>query len=446
MNTPSPASVPSQPRTIEDLIEASLTQAATSTFGQKQCEQMSKRLTQLVIARAGSEPLTQITQTICSALNVSEETMNRALKLAQTGNVPLVRTLITDEILLNQNKQASAHELEEGSVSALLTLASSAGRCLSALIDDREAAASYAKKLFALSSAGNVDPGRVLAISRDLDDLAKAQRLIRAKMEENSANVKQTLADVIGQAADAASVIEVSTTKMERQASLAAYEGNVDAMKLALGKIVVEANNTVDQMRETKVSLAEKEARIVGAQTEIATLKKQLQEMSRMVQEDPLTGALNRRGLESAAQYQIEQSHRLGSFCLGLIDLDNFKSFNDTFGHAAGDEALKHFSKCARSQLRKGDLLSRMGGEEFIILFPATQINVAYTILERIAREVAKPFLGCGQIGAPDSVLLTFSSGLAQLKEDETVEQIIARADTLMYLAKSTGKAKCITE
>lgn len=142
-----------------------------------------------------------------------------------------------------------------------------------------------------------MDPGRVLSVSRDLDDLAKAQRQIRAKMEENSASVQQTLEDVLGQAAQAATVIETSSSKMEQSASAASKVGNVESMKRALGTIVEEATSARDQMRETKVHLAEKEAKITGAQTEITSLRKQLQEMSRMVQEDPLTGALNRRGL-----------------------------------------------------------------------------------------------------------------------------------------------------
>ena len=254
--------------------------------------------------------------------------------------------------------------------------------------------------------------------------------------------MKKTLQEVLGQAAEAVNVIESSSEKMEREAAGAASAGSLEAMKSALGAIVNESAKTVEQVRETKISLHEKEERIAGAQKEIDSLKRQLVEMSRMVQEDPLTGALNRRGLESAAKHELAQAKRFGAFCLGLVDLDNFKSFNDTFGHAAGDEALKHFAKCARMVLRKGDLLARMGGEEFVILMPKTQLKEAYLMFERISVEVAKPFLGRNVTATPDSVLLTFSAGLTLLGDEDTVESVIHRADELMYKAKTTGKAK----
>lgn len=82
------------------------------------------------------------------------------------------------------------------------------------------------------------------------------------------------------------------------------------------------------------------------------------------------------------------------TICLGLVDLDNFKSFNDTFGHAAGDEALKHFARCARMLMRKGDLLARIGGEEFVLLMPSTDLKLAYEIFDKVSIEVAKPFFG----------------------------------------------------
>lgn len=109
---------------------------------------MAKRLAQLVVARSGSEPLTQIALSTLNALNVDEETIGRATKLGQTGNVDMLCQLISEEIIAHKEKLNDESEFEEGSVESLLALASSAGRCLSALIDDREAAASYAKKLF----------------------------------------------------------------------------------------------------------------------------------------------------------------------------------------------------------------------------------------------------------------------------------------------------------
>ncbi len=145
---------------------------------------------------------------------------------------------------------------------------------------------------------------------------------------------------------------------------------------------------------------------------------------------DPLTGAVNRRQLDYELQREISRAQRSHTdLSLAFVDLDHFKKFNDTYGHQAGDSLLKQLVTIWRVELRSTDVVARIGGEEFLILFPDANCEQAQRVLERLRNLVP-----LGQ---------TFSAGLATLKTDENAEDFIARADNAMYTAKHRGR-NCI--
>jgi len=127
--------------------------------------------------------------------------------------------------------------------------------------------------------------------------------------------------------------------------------------------------------------------------------------------------------------------------CVAILDLDNFKKLNDTYGHQAGDDALIHLANVVRKTLRPTDTVARFGGEEFVIVFAETDEKQAVEAMRRLQRELTKRFF----LHDNERLLITFSAGVALLKANETQDGILARADKAMYQAKLQGKNRVVT-
>ncbi|HYO90619.1 MAG TPA: GGDEF domain-containing protein, partial [Pyrinomonadaceae bacterium] len=120
--------------------------------------------------------------------------------------------------------------------------------------------------------------------------------------------------------------------------------------------------------------------------------------------------------------------------CL-LIDLDNFKTINDTYGHAAGDIALQQIAEILTKAVRGSDMVFRHGGEEFLVLLPETNLEGAAALAEKIRLAAEAQLFGSGHIFP-----LTLSAGVASLSEQESGHDMIARADMALYNAKARGR------
>ncbi len=145
---------------------------------------------------------------------------------------------------------------------------------------------------------------------------------------------------------------------------------------------------------------------------------------------DPLTGTANRRAWDDQLAVAVEQAEFDGRpMSVALIDLDDFKGFNDTYGHQAGDRLLKEVSAAWQAILRMSDVLARIGGDEFAVLLPGCSLEVAAQIAERLRSAVADA--NC-------------SIGVASWDRVETVEELLARADAALYEAKEGGRGRVI--
>ena len=174
----------------------------------------------------------------------------------------------------------------------------------------------------------------------------------------------------------------------------------------------------------------------------VEQLENELKRLSDEVSTDPLTGVANRRGLQSAFEAESARAERSQqALSIGLIDLDDFKRLNDSLGHAAGDQALIQLAARVRESLRPSDVLARFGGEEFVVLLPASGVAEAQQTLTRLQRALsAGLFLHDSQ-----RVLVTFSAGVTAVQPGERIEQSLERADEALYEAKRTGKNRtCI--
>ena len=161
------------------------------------------------------------------------------------------------------------------------------------------------------------------------------------------------------------------------------------------------------------------------------------QELRRQMRHDPLTQVLNRRGLDEAAVQAIAQARRhKRRLALVVCDLDGFKALNDGHGHIAGDQALRGFAQLLVSAVRRGDVVGRMGGDEFGLLLLDSAASAAADVMERVRIELAHLVLP----GVPVTGLRA-SFGVADLiGTDRQLEDMVARADAALYAAKKDGK------
>ncbi|HVF22051.1 MAG TPA: sensor domain-containing diguanylate cyclase, partial [Pyrinomonadaceae bacterium] len=187
---------------------------------------------------------------------------------------------------------------------------------------------------------------------------------------------------------------------------------------------------------------------IIGPQVALALERAEWQERATEFQlmsiTDPLTTLTNRRYLEERLMEELNRSRRYDypmSFL--MIDIDDFKGYNDKNGHQAGDLALQITAHCLKGALRSADVASRYGGEEFCILLPQTAIAEAGTIAERIRQRVSTADFPHGKTQPLGRV--TVSIGVSTFSSlVNTAENIIATADRALYQAKSMGKDRIV--
>lgn len=171
---------------------------------------------------------------------------------------------------------------------------------------------------------------------------------------------------------------------------------------------------------------------------EIALLAAQ-EELKKQALTDELTNISNRRHFFQYIEYEVHRSFRHHhNSCLALLDLDHFKRINDTYGHATGDEVLRHFAHILRSHSRKDDIVGRIGGEEFALLLPETSQNEAFSVLGRIHLLLAQEQLDKIAPG----FTYTFSAGIADFKHREkfSPQDWFSQADQALYKAKTSGR------
>lgn len=224
------------------------------------------------------------------------------------------------------------------------------------------------------------------------------------------------------------------------------------AVRIGAAKDISELSDVIEEvMRETRTIQVSAErsrddmrimkTRVEEAEQEITRLQSELAQTSKMVRHDQLTGALNRKGLDEALGREVGRAGRRATpLCLALLDVDNFKALNDSYGHQTGDDALVHLASVIRETLRPHDTLARFGGEEFIVLLPDTGIDDAVKALARLQRELTKRFF----LHQNDRILITFSAGATQVDPAEDSAAAIARADAAMYQAKRAGKNRVV--
>lgn len=174
-----------------------------------------------------------------------------------------------------------------------------------------------------------------------------------------------------------------------------------------------------------------------GLRSQSRELATALDRVRQLATRDDLTQVHNRRHIIELMGIEQNQHERSGSsLCVALLNIDHFKAVNDTLGHQAGDDVLRHFAQCTQEALRTSDLLGRWGGEECIVVLPDTSIDEAGSALQRVRERLLKTDFTQGST----QLRVTFSAGLVCIQRGEKVEQAVERADQAMYRAKTSGR------
>ena len=284
---------------------------------------------------------------------------------------------------------------------------------------------------------GNLNAEALLGAERGLRDLVVKQSTIKGNLDEAKAKLRSlitTFIDRIGAMSDDADGYHARIGAYSEQIGQASDIGE-------LGGVIEGLTRDMDDMRQalrrSHGELNEARTQAEEAEQRIRALESELAQVSSLVREDQLTGALNRRGLDEAFTRELARADRLAApLSIALLDIDHFKKLNDSLGHQAGDEALKHLTRVVRDLMRPTDTLGRYGGEEFLILLPNTGQDEAVSILKRLQRELTRQFF----LHDNNKVLITFSAGVAERSQEEAQTALVARADAAMYRAKAAGR------
>ncbi len=174
----------------------------------------------------------------------------------------------------------------------------------------------------------------------------------------------------------------------------------------------------------------------------ITELEDELERAKSEAKQDPLTKLLNKKSFERILQEYINLYKKQGKiFSLVLLDLDNFKNINDTYGHIVGDEVLKHVANLLKQYLRDKDVIARIGGEEFAVLLPDVDITIAFKIADRLRAILENRIIMIDK----KPIKITASFGIIEINDSvNTPKDIIQMVDIALYRAKKEGKNRVI--
>ncbi|MEE4246248.1 MAG: diguanylate cyclase [Kangiellaceae bacterium] len=185
------------------------------------------------------------------------------------------------------------------------------------------------------------------------------------------------------------------------------------------------------------------EKKLRDSVTQMNSLQVEYLEVKEKALKDPLTQLLSRRGLDEAFNQTLQASEDTPTSC-ALKDIDHFKEFNDNYGHIVGDNVLKLVASTLNNNIKRSDILSRFGGEEFLLVLPDTNIDQAKLVADKLRVLIEK--LVVKRKGNDQALRqITVSIGVAQMQIGESLYSTLERADVALYKAKNSGRNKFIS-
>ncbi|TAN52118.1 MAG: GGDEF domain-containing protein, partial [Methylococcaceae bacterium] len=285
--------------------------------------------------------------------------------------------------------------------------------------------------------ANPINTRAIADAERSLRDAIIKQGMLKQSLTDAKTTLKSLMTTFIDRLGEITESTSDYHQKIESYSKKIGKTNNLTDLSQLLDNIMQDTRIIQSSALRSHDELIATRKQVQASETKIRELEHELAQVSEMVREDQLTGALNRRGLDEAFEREATRADRGQTpICVALLDIDDFKQLNDTLGHHAGDQALIHLSNVIKEALRPSDLVARYGGEEFIIVLPNIGIEEAAATVERLQRELTKKFF----MHENDRILVTFSAGVALRAPQESQEDVIGRADMAMYQAKKSGK------
>jgi len=270
------------------------------------------------------------------------------------------------------------------------------------------------------------------------------QGSLRTSLLEARSSLKsmvETLIDRLGTLADDTGEYQ---SRIENYSQRLEHINDDAELGALLDDVLADTRRMKDLTESSRSELIAARARAATADQRVRALETELASVSAKVREDQLTGTLNRRGFEEAYARETARAQRHDyPLAIAMLDIDNFKQLNDSFGHLAGDHALQHLVRVIRDTLRPSDVVCRYGGEEFALILPETSADDALQILTRLQRELTRCFF----LHDNERILITFSAGITLWRPDEPYEAVAERTDLALYKAKNLGKNRvCLAD
>jgi diguanylate cyclase len=258
-------------------------------------------------------------------------------------------------------------------------------------------------------------------VARDTEALQQLQTQLRT-----------ILSDTARSAADAGvEAQQFGTSLASHQAHLSAAQSHESVLPIVASMLV-----ETEHMQGITKALSHK---LEASAQEVSSLTERLERAQNEALLDPLSGLKNRRGLEKAVETTFGTTGSVAGATLLMADIDHFKSINDSYGHLLGDKVIRAVAQVMHANIKGRDIAARIGGEEFAILLVNTDLHGGTVLAEQIRAAVARGRIHRGDqrehIGD-----VTLSFGVAVAGQNETLEQVIARADAAMYEAKRGGR------
>ncbi|MBS4098230.1 MAG: diguanylate cyclase [Sulfuricella sp.] len=282
-----------------------------------------------------------------------------------------------------------------------------------------------------------IDSRMLFDAERGLKEVIFKQGNLKHSLDEAKNTLKNMIATFVNRLGEMSDSTGGYHDKIEDYSLKLRKAEDINQMNAILGDILRDTKNMQSDIQRTRDELNEARREVGEAEMRVRQLEIELQQVSEKVREDQLTGALNRHGMEEVFHRELAHAERHGTpLSLALLDLDNFKRLNDTYGHQTGDAALVHLTKVIKDIIRPTDEVARYGGEEFIIVLPETNLEDGVHVVTRLQRELTKRFF----LHNNERLLITFSAGVALRGDGEMPDSMIARADAALYKAKQAGK------
>jgi diguanylate cyclase len=290
-----------------------------------------------------------------------------------------------------------------------------------------------------LAGTGGVSARGVRAATELLHATREHQRGLRGQRDEARDALKAVIGRLLGELAQLDAQTGDFNARLGGHADAIERADSLPSLAALVRELVGDTRAVQQLVSGTRARLHSEHTRATELEQRVRNLEGELRRLSDEVHTDALTQVANRRGMQQAFDAEAARVQREGSLlAVGLIDIDNFKKLNDTLGHAAGDEALKALAAQVKAWLRPVDHVARFGGEEFVVLLPATPVDEAQQVLTRLQRQLsASLFKWQGK-----DVFVTFSAGVSAWRPGEPLDAALERADEGLYEAKRTGKNK----